>query len=267
MGAFAFRLDSLHHTNIRSRNSDVDLVTFAVLVNQVDRGHGAGTFPAWPGMTTPTHPAGPPNGVAPDSRSGMAADWTIGPFELEHDDVVHVLYAGVNMSDANLSDQDAERLELDILNRGVEVAAGAPGGIVGEVFTQALGFISDPVGWLLGWQRQGPCNGLVFSDIVEFTGGSLGQLSYTETSFSLPKTMETKITKFNYTDAASHNHENCGDIAQTDVSFSVLKVTEPFSVKTWISHAHPHADIRNGLQHLEPNLVGLRLKKVMHFVP
>ncbi|MDB5546543.1 MAG: hypothetical protein JWO64_3692 [Hyphomicrobiales bacterium] len=267
MGAFAFRLDSLHHTNIRSRNTDVDLVTFAVLVNQVDRGHGAGTFPAWAGMTTPTNPAGPPYGVAPDSRSGMALDWTIGPFELEHDDVVHVLYAGVNTSDASLSDQDAERLELDIVNRGVEAAASAPGGLIGELFSQGLGFISDPVGWLIGWQRQGPCNGLVFADAVEFTGGGLENLSFSKTSFSLPNTMETQITKFNYTDEATHNHANCGDIAQTDVSFSILKVTEPFSVKTWVSHAHPSANLKNGLQALEPNASSLRLKKVMHFVP
>lgn len=79
---------------------------------------------------------------------------------------------------------------------------------------------------MIGFQEQGPCNGPVFSDAVPFTGSGLDGLG-----------SPTTFTR-SYTDAATHDTGRCGDIAETDVVFSVWRV--PFvSVKQSVMDRFP----------------------------
>jgi hypothetical protein len=111
----------------------------------------------------------------------------------------------------------------------------------------ALGILGDPIGKLLGVSKQFPCNGNVFSDAVPFTGSGLGRLPFTPTGF-LP---QAEIFSFqrSYTDEATHNTDICGHIAETDVTFSVLRL--PFlPVKFYGNLVFPTTDLRKGLRQL-----------------
>lgn len=263
-GVYAFRLDRIHAKSIRSNRNDVDIVNFSVLVNEVQRGRGSAVFPLWNGSNVPTHPDGPPNGVAPDIREGMARNWVIGPFELEDADTAHVVYTGTNTSDGSLSDQDFERLQLDILNSIIGAAIGSIGGPIGALVGAIAGAIEDIAGTVLGWEREGPCNGLVFADAVKFRGDELAQLSFEEQDHNFPNASRAVITK-EYTDEATHPAENCGDIARTAVTFWVIRVEGPLKVKS-LALRKRSIDFTQGLLQLAPtdqpvsvkNLIGLR---------
>ena len=46
MGFYIFRFETVHIKRKRGNIPDDDAITFTVMVNQMDRGHGAGFFPA-----------------------------------------------------------------------------------------------------------------------------------------------------------------------------------------------------------------------------
>src|ERR671927_29493 len=50
MGFFSFQLARIDPQNIRSRTTDIDLLTFGVLVNGRDQGHGYAVIPVWPAV-------------------------------------------------------------------------------------------------------------------------------------------------------------------------------------------------------------------------
>ncbi len=269
MGFYLFRLEKLDIKQKRGNVPDNDVITFTVMINQVDRGHGAGFFPAMvPGTAAYTYditPDGLPAFPA-SNRVNMSGDWQIGPLETAPSDDVAVVYTGTNTSDsglASLGTQKQEELELKILNtvakKFVGLIAGVGlGGTLGSAFSSAFdSAFKDPVGDLIGYHRQGPCNGPVFAGIVSFRGSDLDRLAMdvlTYTYFSGTPYPETRTSMFpgvrfakSYTDAATHDTGVCGAVAQTDVTFSVCRL--PYiSVKTWAPRRFSNPSLETGLR-------------------
>jgi hypothetical protein len=264
MSFFAFCLNTITVDNMRGKIPDNDVVTFSVMVNQGDRGHGAALFPDLAaGAVIPAR------AVAPNNRANISADWVVGPLELAADDLVSIVYTGNNTSDTELGleTQQQDQIEIKILNLIAGAATGAVGGLVGSAVTAALGVVGDPVSKFLGYEVQGPCNGLVFEDTIEFTGHGLASLPFgplDASHASLPGATEVSFTR-TYTDEASHNTSVCGAIAKTEITFSVLQVTT-ISVRFYAKRLFPSAHLNDGLRHSTGStasslrvLLGLRL--------
>lgn len=262
MSFFAFRLDTLTVVHRRGILTDTDIVTFGIRVNQADRGYGSGIFPALAnGSVTPAA------AIQPGVRQGMGRDWIIGPFEFERDDAVEVIYTATNTSDRQLSDIDAERAQLKIMDLILTTAVGAIGGPVGAAIGAALGAVTDPVARLLGWEPQGPCNGLILADAVAFTGGGLGQLPFAPPTVSnsfntLPNAQETSITR-SYNDTATHDSNVCGGIAEYQVTFSVLEVAPPLSTAFYAGRRSPSGGSFKSFASLRPGGDSVGIKTLL----
>jgi hypothetical protein len=213
MTYFAFRLDRIDVKFQRGKLQDVDLIVFSVLINQVGRGKKSMVANA---------PSGSQIGFAfYPNYQGRHDDMFIGPFDIKADDSVTVVYFAMNTSNSQLNfDQDQfDRMEIKLLDIGISAIVGAPElGLIGAALGTALGAIGDPVGKILGFSPEGPCNGLVFSDAIPFSGSNLGSLPFTQEGY-----FKSSAFSRSYTDAATHNSDVCGHIAETDVHFSVLK--------------------------------------------
>jgi len=223
MTFYAFRLDTINVKNPRGKIPDNDVVTFNVFVNQIDRGHGTGFLTDLGAGSVIPAAAAPPN-----NRLNIGVDWIVGPLELAPTDGVSIVYSGMNTSDnnnINLDTQQQDQIEIKILDTIASAAAGAIGGPVSSVITGVLGAIGDPVGKFLGYSPQGPCNGLVFSDSVQFTGGGLATLPYRQDTWSTawPSATAASFTRA-YDDSATHNGAVCGEVAHTEITFSVLQL-------------------------------------------
>ncbi len=222
MSFYIFRLHNMLVKHKRGNLPDEDIVTFTILVNQIDRGHGSGLFN---GMTASATPV-PLSAVPPGHAVNMDAGWDAGPFEVDPGDIVHVAYTGTNISDeqlTSLSTKDQDEIEIRILD-AVAAAPLAALGTVGGVAAAIAGVlaeIKDPVGTLLGFKAQGPCNGPVFSDAVEFSGSGLDslKLSPPPTPQGDPSISFTRT----YTDETTHDTNICGHTAETDVRFMVFR--------------------------------------------
>jgi hypothetical protein len=96
------------------------------MVNQIDRGHGAGQFN---GMVSGSGPI-PDAAVPPSHTLNMAADWSIGPLQINPGDILTVTYSGTNISDEqlDLSHEDQDKLELKIFDLIFAAAATAGAG-------------------------------------------------------------------------------------------------------------------------------------------
>ena len=222
MSFYIFRLHNLVVKHRRGNIADEDIVTFTVLINQIDRGHGSGLFN---GMSASAEPV-PLSAVPPGHAVNMDAGWDAGPFEVDPGDVVHVAFTGTNISDeqlTSLSTKDQDEIEIKILDAVAAAALTALGdvGDVAALITGALNEIKDPVGTLLGFKQQGPCNGPVFSDAVEFSGSGLDglKLSPPPTPQGDPSISFTRT----YTDEKTHDSSICGHTAETDVTFMVFR--------------------------------------------
>ena len=221
MAFYAFKLTQLRINRQRGRIPDNDIVTFTVLVNQSERGGGGGLFPDLAtGSVVPAVAV-----TANTHRGAMSSDWIVGPLELAPGDVVNIVYSGTNVSDSELDLGKQSQIEIKILDSILSGAVGAIGGPVGSAVGAVLGLIGDPVTTILGFHPQGPCNGLVFSDTLTFTGDELTRLTYGElqSGAALPNAVASSFTK-SYTDEATHDKSTCGAIALTDVTVSVLRV-------------------------------------------
>lgn len=269
MKYFAFRLDWVFAKNPRGKVLDNDVVTFNTLVNQIDRGHGAGLFVL---QGTGKLPGTPASAVIPNVKNGMSNDWIIGPVEISSGDSIQIAYSGTNISDSDLDLSGQAEIELKILNAIVVAAAGAVGGAVGAAIGAVLNTLGDPVGMLLGYKPQGPCNGPVFSDSVEFNGAGLDGLIFQKPTIhnsftSLPRALEVSFTR-SYTDELTHNEKVCGAVAHTDITFSVLQVPD-ISLKYYMHRVFPSLKkngLADGIRRLAPaggnisirSLLGLR---------
>jgi hypothetical protein len=286
MSFYTFNLEKLVIKHKRGNITDQDVVTFSVFVNQVDRGHGSGTFVVESNTEASTYDITEDGLVAYPTRNrfNMSDRWVIGPLDIDPTDIVDVVYTGTNTSDSNLSSlphQEQDELELKIVNfvakKFVEIVAGAEfGSDVASALSAAFDkAFKDPVGDLIGYERQGPCNGPVFSGVVSFTGSGLDNLPMAPLTRTLypgtqyPKTYTSsnpgKSFSNTYTDEATHDTEICGHIAETDVWFEVFRV--PFiSVRRSVTYRFPSHYPGEGLrQYGQPgatvsikSLLGLR---------
>lgn len=288
MGFYIFRFETVRINRKRGNIPDDDGITFGVMVNETDRGHGAGFFPAvvdgtvantWD-ITVDGLPAYPAR-----NRVNMSADWQIGPLEAAPSDGVVVVYTGTNVSDSGLSSlgtQKQDELEIKILNaiasKFVGLIAGAGlGEALGSAFSEAFDeAFSDPVGDLIGYRQQGPCNGPVFAGAVPFHGSDLDQLAMgplTYTYFPGTSYPETRTSEFpgirftrSHTDRETHDSNVCGAIAETDVTFSVCRLPH-VSVTTWAHRRFPGQLLRNGVRRLAPPNTAISIKSLLGVRP
>ncbi|MGI8713196.1 MAG: hypothetical protein ACR2NR_08450 [Solirubrobacteraceae bacterium] len=244
MAFYTFQLERLAAQNIRSRTTDVDLITFGVLVNGRDQGHGSALVPIWPGTVLNAEeimPAAAVNGY-PHAREHMSANWEIGPLEVSDSDQIAIVYTATNTSDSQIPTADQQAVDawtiklVDIYysyllgefasGLGLSAVTEYFGSLGGKVGGAVAAFLSDPVGTALGVKPQGPCNGTVFADSKSFTGATLGQLPSTpsqETRWNVTiPTAWSELTE-HYSDEATHNKDTCGDTAQTDVTIKITR--------------------------------------------
>lgn len=277
MGYFTIQLARLDPRSIRSRTTDIDLLTFAVLVAGRDQGHGAALLPVWPGhpMTADQfNQAAAVNGH-PATATWMSQDWTIGPLWIEDGDQVHVVYTATNTSDSQIPTADQEQVNKWIIKLtdiylsvlvgqfvsalGLSEVAAYIGGEAGEA---VAAFLADPVGILLGYRPPGPCNGTVFAGKRAFTGSSLTAATTTPTTVqrwgkAVPA-WYTDLTE-TLTDAATHDPEVCGAIAETEITIRVTRI-DSWSLSMWTGRS-----LASGLRPMHPaggslkTLYGLRL--------
>jgi hypothetical protein len=291
MSFYIFRLEKLHVREKRGNIPDDDVVTFGLVINQLDRGHASGLFYSMvPGTTASTD-----DRVAPENwmlayparnRLNSSELWAIGPLETMPGDDVTILYTGTNVSDSNLaslSTQKQDELEIKIADvvfkKFVGLIAGFGfgddiGSAVSEAFNKAF---ADPVGWFIGYKRQGPCNGPVFVGAERLHGSDLDQLMVAPLTYTLypdtpyPKNVVSeypgiRFTPDTYTDAASHDTDICGQIAQTDITFSVSRV--PFiSLRHWVPVRFPGANLSSGLRKLGPPAASFSVKSLLGIRP
>lgn len=271
MAFYAFRFDKIHSIFQRAKVNDHDLVTFGVFVNHIDRGHGSGDFGLLGSGDVVLAAARPPNIL-----SHMSTAWIIGPLEIAPGDDVLVVYSGTNISDLQgLKAQEQAEIQLKIMDMLATAAVGYAGGVVGSVLGAALGLVSDPIGTLLGYHKQYPCNGVVFSDAVQFTGASLEGLPFQSpspaSSFpTLPTATEVSFTNPNrigpYTDEAAHDTDTCGHIAETDVTFSVLRLAS-ISVRYYTNRAFAGKDFSKGLRQLGTPRTTMSVRRLLGLRP
>ena len=279
MSFYEFRFEKFHALHKRGNIPDSDLVTFTIIINQLDRGHGSALFNVVTTnsiQSTDDRSADTPMYLAYPARNplNIDVDWTTGPFEIAPNDEVLVIYSGTNTSDsslASLSNQEQDELELKILNKivqkGVSVFLGAGiGEELGEAFSDAFKEIfEDPVGDLIGYSRQGPCNGPVFSDAKRFSGAELdnlpvGPLASDTYAYPNPGFRYTN----HYTDEATHDTDVCGHVAETDVTFSLFRL--PYvSVKNLMNRRFP--DYYPSLRNARPTAPAFSLKRALGVLP
>ena len=156
------------------------------------------------------------------------------------------------------------------MNKILGAAVGAIAGPIGAAIGGVLGLIGDPVGTILGFEKQGPCNGLVFSDTIEFSGTGLESQAFQPSTIqdgffvTLPNAGEVFFTR-SYTDEATHNKDTCGDTASVEITFSVLRV--PFvSVKNTILRFF-NTNLIDGLRRLAPPETAISMRSFLRLRP
>jgi hypothetical protein len=262
MSFYMFRLERIHAITIRGRIPDDDIITFTVLVNQLERGRGAALFPAIGAGASFS-----PFAVPPRNGKNIDREWNIGPFQVAPGDLISVAYTGTNTSDDHsiaLDTEKQDKIEIKILDTILTTATGGVGGLLGSAIGAVFGLISDPVGTILGFRPQGPCNGVVFAEGRDFTGAGLdntpmqplSQVADLDTPLP-PKWPGISLTSDVLTDAATHDTAKCGHVAETTITMSVFRL--PFiSVRSLVGSRFPHG-LGKGLRQVgSPGNVSLK---------
>ena len=287
MSFYIFRLEKIGIGQRRGKIPDNDVVTFGVMINQVDRGHGSGWFPVMNDGEVATTDDITEDGLLAypaTNRLNTSERWEVGPLEVGRADDVTIVYTGLNTSDSelDLGTQEQDEIEIKVLDivakKFVGLALGAGfgddiGSALSEAFDKAF---ADPVGTLIGYKPQGPCNGPVFVGAKRFQGSDLDNLSMAPLTYTLyadtpyPRTVSSDYPGIRFTqthtDEASHDPKLCGPIAVTDVTFSVLRV--PFiSLKTWVPVRFPHAVLSTGLGKLAQLTGSFSIKSLLGLRP
>lgn len=265
MSFYVFKLDEISVVTPRDKARDTDVIVFGVLVNQLDRAHGTGTFTLMQAGTKVRAGAVPAR-----NRKNMDAAWAAGPFELAPGDLVHVVCTGTNVGDDEKITLDTElqdKIELKILGAIVGAAVGAIPGLVGSVIGGALGLIGDPVGTLLGFEPPVRCNGPVFSDAAEFSSEGLDSL--TMAILPPPTTISPRAPGILFTRNTSEpgaHQQGCGDPARTDLTLAVFRVPV-VSVRALLASRFPEAGAVGGIRRLAPAGAGISLKSLLGIRP
>ena len=288
MPFYAFRLNAIKVNNQRGKIPDDDVVTFQVAVNTVLRGQGTiiledvvsgALLPLVP-PPSPTYTFTPlaPN---PASAQNIDVDWIIGPIEVAPGDGVTILYSGTNISDqyVELSQADQDKLTLRIADTFAEtffgeVVLGEVGAGLGAVVStgqevlgkvnDVLEVLKDPVGKLVNYQAQGPCNGVAFAGQTQLTGADLAKLPYAPHSeyASLPDSVEFPST-VNLTDTTNHDTSVCGHVADTDVMISVLQIPV-VSARYYLNRVCKNQSLSAGLRPFVPAGKAIGLRSFLH---
>ena len=286
MSFYEFHFEEFHTFHKRGNIPDTDLVTFTVLINQIDRGHGSDTFPSVISNHTESVYDDADTGLRAypaKNRLNMTESWGVGPLEIAPGDDVIVAYSGTNISDQSNPDTAAQdRLELDILNqvakKGVALFLGAGfGSEIGGLFSDAFNeFFEDPVGDFIGYKSVGGCNGPVFVDARRFSANDLDSLDVQPLTFiNAPTTDYASVQNYPFpgvrftqhnTDEATHDSDQCGHIAETDVTFAIFRL--PFvSVRKLVARRKPGLFLSQGLRQLNPSGDAFSLKSVLGVLP
>jgi hypothetical protein len=245
MAFYAFTLSSGEVKFQRGKIPDNDLLTFLVKVNEVVRGKGVGVSGSLVSGGPIAYPAIPVN-TGSNIRVADVIGWIIGPLDIASGDQISVIYSGTNISDtqSQLDAQKQGEVEVKLLDTLTSAVVGAVGGPIASAVGAALGFIGDPIGKFLGFTKEGPCNGPVFSDAVQFTGAGLNNLPFQpQFAFAGVFPPGSSVVSFtngsagdpgpSYTDEATHDSSTCGHIAETDVTFEIWKLPPFISVRFW----------------------------------
>jgi hypothetical protein len=250
MSFYAFSLDVIDVVFQRGKITDVDVITFSILVNQQLRARAAGTGIGNTGFPIVLSTVGIAQRFGPIVRGGKfegnVFGWLAGPFSLAPGDAVRILYSGTNTSDSELGDDQVAKIEIQILDQLLTAGTAAVAGALAGDINKALSFIGDPVGTILGFKPEGPCNGSVFSDGLDFPGDSLANLPFDQqadgnfvpdgtdsSSTGAKATVFTKPDTGTYTDAATHNTDICGRPAETTVKFTIYRLDRGVSLRAY----------------------------------
>jgi hypothetical protein len=268
MPILGFRLQTLATISTRSRHTDDDVITFGVVVNEKARGQCSGRAPAFGGSTIDI--AFVPATVGTGSWD---REFLVGPFDIEPDDTIRVFYSVTNIGDTQIPDPKAEKLQIEIMDKMLAAAvgfiagpAGLALGVLGETLAKALGLIPSPIAAALGWKPNGPCNGVVLGGGVDFTGSGLAELDYVDRpslASGVGPRQASKVTR-HYDDQATHNTETCGAIAQTDLTFEVMKFAHAVSVRTHaLRRRQTSPQLRDGLRQLRPDAGPVSVRQLL----
>jgi hypothetical protein len=276
----------MHTFHKRGNIADKDLVTFAVIINQNKRGYGSATFPVVISNHTDSVFDRTEDGLVSYlaiNRINMTEFWQAGPFEVAPDDDVTVAYTGFNVSDqSNANITKLEKAEIDFLNqvakKGVALFLGAGlGEEIGGLFTDAFNeLFENPVGDFIGYKPTGGCNGPVFIDAKRFSGRELDNLRVTPLTFvDGPGTRDARTLNYAYpgirftqhnTDEATHDSNQCGHIAETDVTFAIFRAPH-VSVRGLMGTRFPTLFPSLGIRQLAPPGSAFSLKSVLGVLP
>ncbi len=246
---YTFQLSRIHCIETRSGGGgtdvDIDILTYGVLLNRRDQGHGALVVPIMSGDTLnpdEINEQAHTNGYGQTfSADHMARNWIIGPTEVHDGDDIKIVLTATNTSDSQLptgDQQKMERLELDALNiyyswlagefesgLGLGMIAAYVGGKITDAGGAIAKFLADPVGTLLGWESQGQCNGLVFGDKIELSSRDIESLDWApDPTQWATGPMEMAVLSQSYDDSATHS-AGCGAIAQTEVDVTIRRAS------------------------------------------
>jgi hypothetical protein len=173
------------------------------------------------------------------------------------------MYSGTNTSDSQLPNDQVVKIEIAILDELLTVGTKTILDSLADEVNKALRAIGDPVGSILGFKPEGPCNGTVFSDAVLFPSDSLANLSFADhgsdnfvpdgpdvTSTGAKATIFLKPDTGTYTDEATHNSDICGHIAETRVQFTIYRLDEGVSLRAYGSKRFGLGTLEKGISRL-----------------
>lgn len=241
---YTFQFSRITVVTPRSKRNDVNLITFGVLLNRREQGRGLTMTPMWKGTTLRGEEMRDTRQAF--SSVNMKKDWTIGPTEVRPDDTVQVVWSATNTADDNLvsfTQEDVDKMAIGAFNILYSFLLGKFVSAFGlKVLSEFVGaapiravaaVLSDPVGTLLGYEVEGPCNGLVFADEIAFTARELDSLPFerqADSSYGRPLIgrgdAETAVITRTYTIDQDHNKERCGEPPRTEVELTVRRYDE-----------------------------------------
>jgi hypothetical protein len=245
---YTFQLSRIHCIQNRSAQpNDIDILTFGVLLNKRDQGHGAAVVPIFRGDSynpDEINESSTENGYGSTFLADhMARSWMIGPTEVRDGDDIDIVVTGTNTSDSQLPTADQQKIEEMELKAisvyyswllgqfasslGLSVIAEYIGSLIGQAGGAIASFLADPVGKLLGWEPQGPCNGLVFGgdkDKISLSSRDIEALDWATDPTPWPTgPVDMAVITHSYDDSATHPAEHCGAIAQTEVDVTIRR--------------------------------------------
>ena len=246
MTRYLFRLDTIHTQYQRGKNPDNDVLTFGVQV---------GTQSYGPVGKLLSHAclSGSTLHLTDDPPDTLRQAWEIGPLEVNPDDIVNVIYAAVNTSDYHPSLSRGDTWKITAAVWGAMIGVGAALGGIGAVAGAVIGGVIAVLGEIIGdiTPDDPKCNGVVFADKYPLTGSNLAKAT------SNPQSAFSVTT--HYTDATSPHPDDCGHLAETDVTFTVIAVPVE-SVTTFLGS---RGDLRQGLRRLQPGVPVISVRSLI----